>query len=243
MPATQSAYARQIQLADVGIQGQERLSKAHVGVVGAGGLGCPVITYLAAAGVGQLSIWDCDSVSLSNTNRQFLYAPQHVGQSKAQLMRLHMAQYYPHISCHIQDEKVTERVLQQVTRPFDCLILCVDNMATRLEVNAYAMAHDIPLVDAGVDGFYGYVHVRKSRQSACTACLQSSFHAESDTAIAALGAVCGVIGSLQATVCLQVLWGKGEDYEDVLLQFDAKCGELEKIPLMPHPACPWHKNM
>ncbi len=239
----ENTHVRQMQLTEIGSHGQRLLATSHVGVVGAGGLGAPLITYLAAAGVGRLTVWEHDVLSASNLNRQFFYAPHEIGQPKALLLQEKLAQLYPHVHCEAKAEKVTTQSLEQCSASY--FVLCVDNWATRSLVNDHVMKQGVSLIDGGVDGFYGYVYgfSATNTQAPCLACL--NVHAQEKDAsmpIAALGAVCGVIGSLQASLCLQMLLGMPHPYDGAILQYDAKQGDLEKIPMVQNPLCPWHKK-
>ncbi len=243
-PASAPYHARQIPLPEIGLAGQERLAKARVAIIGAGGLGVPVLTYLAAAGVGRLYIWDYDTVHESNLNRQFLFSPHDVGQSKASLVQKRLQTLYPLVHCHAMAEKVSSQALS--AQPIDIIVSCVDNFATRRMLNTYALDHGLWLIDGGVDGFYGYMQAvdgksvqKKLSEDACLACGQR-LCAEAQSPVAAIGAVCGVIASLQATVCLQLLLGITDDYKNILWQYDAKRCELEKILLQKNPLCTEH---
>ncbi len=236
-------YTRQVQLAEIGSSGQALLAKAHVGVVGAGGLGIPLITYLAAAGVGRLTVWEHDVVSASNLNRQFFYAPHEIGKFKALLLQEKLAQLYPQLHCEMKAEKVTTESLELCSAQY--LVLCVDNWTTRALVNAHAMKHGLFLIDGAVDGFYGHVYgfSAKDAQAPCLDCL--NVHAkekDSSLPIAAVGAVCGVIASLQATLCLQMLLGMSHPYLNAMLHYDAKRADWEKVPMVQNPLCSWHKK-
>ncbi len=239
-------YIRQMSLPEVGQCGQERLQNAHVLVVGLGGLGVPAVTYLASAGVGKLSLVDDDSVHESNLNRQFFYTPQDVGKHKALCMAEKMAQHFPHIQCHTYMEKVTTASLPALfskVGKVDVILLCVDCIATRLCVNAYAMQHGIFLVDGGVDGFYGYMLTvqPQERAGACLACMHTHIPKSRQDPIPALGFICGVIGSLQAGVACMCILGNENPYKNTLLQYDGKSGEWEKIPWGRHPSCSLHE--
>ncbi len=244
--ASTPCYARQVQIPDIGQAGQERLAAAHVVVVGAGGLGVPVLTYLAAAGVGRLTVWDFDTVQESNLNRQFFYTPQDVGKPKAELACVRLRHMYPLVHCEARQEKIHEQGLSAYS--IDALVCCVDNFSTRRMLNSYALQQGLWLIDGGVDGFYGSVQAVQGTdcKGACLACVQglgATEHVqEAASPIAALGAVCGLIASLQASLCLQILLGIQGDCHTFLWQYDGKACELEKIPLRQNPACKEHGN-
>ncbi len=239
-------YARQMLIPEIGQHGQEKLQKAHVVIIGAGGLGTPAATYVAAAGIGHITIIDQDTVSLSNVNRQFFYGIQDIGKGKAELLATRLTTLHPHIQCtakHItiatsQNFLDNNTLLEQVIGLPQCILLCVDNVETRLAINAYALHKGIPLIDAGVDGFYGYIFATNPHepQAPCLACI-SHLQAKEKHLMPAIGATCGVLGSLQASACLMLLLGMPNPYANCILQYDGKLGEFEKIPLRKNPAC------
>ncbi len=242
-----AVYARQTLMPQIGMQGQERLQKSHVALVGAGGLGLPALTYLASAGVGKISIYDNDVVHESNLNRQFFYSLADIGTYKATLVAEKMLQHFPQVLCHSSTEKITEHTVATALSGADCILLCVDNFTARHVVNAYAMKQGVFLVDGGVQGFYGTLQTvyAKDTEAPCLACsqmqaLQQEKLALNPAPIAALGATCGVIASLQASVCLMHLLGMDNPYKSTLVHYDGIRGEMEKIPLQRHTSCPWH---
>ncbi len=237
-------FARQTMLPEIGIKGQKSLSKAHISVIGAGGLGTPVSIYLAAAGVGKITIFDFDTIEETNLNRQFLYTKKDIGKSKAQVLSKKISKLYDDVDCRAKKSKILKNSIPVFLKKSDCIILCVDNIETRLLINNYALKHNIPLIDAGVDGFYGYLLCMdsKNKDSACLSCLNlnSVKDMNEEKKIPAIGAVCGVIASLQTSLCLSILLDMPNPYKDCLLQYDGKRGEFEKIPLFKNPECKNH---
>ncbi len=257
--AESSQYARQLTLPEIGQQGQEALAKAHVVVIGAGGLGNVVLTYLASAGVGTITIIDHDTISVTNLNRQFLYSHKDLHQKKAEVLQRKLSEQYNCVTFFSHTNTVDRTSLEECIGVPDCVVLCVDNIETRLLVNEYAIKRALPLVDGGVDGFYGYILCYEPRNinSPCLACatlfnantahqccvsnrLAESRHKEPSTALSALGVTCGVIGSLQASLCLNLLLEMKNPYQECVLHYDGKCGEFDKIPLRQNPLCRYH---
>ncbi len=237
-------FARQIILPEIGSQRQNNLRRSRVSVIGAGGLGTPTSIYLAAAGVGRINILDFDTIEETNLNRQFLYSKKDIGKSKAQVLSKKISKLYDDVDCRANKTKILKKSIPSCLKKSDCIILCVDNIETRLLINNYALKHNIPLIDGGVDGFYGYLLFMdsKNKDSACLSCLNlnSIKDASAEKKIPALGATCGVIASLQTSLCLNVLLDMPNPYKDCLLQYDGKLGEFEKIPLMRNPLCCHH---
>lgn len=252
-------YIRQLMIPQIGRHGQQRLADASVTVIGAGGLGSPVLTYLTAAGIGKIRIIDCDTVSESNLNRQFLHGEDDIGKRKTDSAEESLRRLNPSVRIETIYEKVTAENADRLIGEPDAAVDCVDSIGTRLLVNASCVRRNIPLVEGGVEGFYGYVTV-VLRSGTCLACLgydrvEDGGDAGSDdwaedggdadrdaAAVPALGAAAGVIGSLQAAECLKLLLGVGEVLSGRLLQYDGMCGSFDEIPVMRRPDCPIHSS-
>ena len=231
-------YSRQIILPQIGEAGQAALARSRVAVVGAGGLGSPVLTYLAAAGVGALRIIDCDTVSLSNLNRQFLHTEAGLGRKKTQSAYERLRRQNPSLHLETADERLDEKNAQHLLGGADVVVDCVDNIAARLAVNEACLRMDLPLVEGGISGFHGFVTVVR-RESACLACMGYDRQKER-TGIPAVGAVAGVIGSLQASECLKLLLGVGRSLAGRILQYDALDGSFDEIAVRRRADCPLH---
>ncbi len=238
---TSTRFDRQISLAEIGMHGQERLKKSHVLLLGAGGLGTPAALYLAAAGIGKITLVDFDSIEETNLNRQFLYTPEDIGKKKANILAEKISLLYNDIECVAKDVKITSACIEELVAIPDIIVLCVDNLETRLLVNDYCLKHAIALVDAGVDGFYGYLFYMdsKNKDAPCLSCLQKSSLNEKEK-VPAIGAVCGIIGSMQALCCIQILLGMSNPYKNNILYYDAKLAEFEKITIMKNSTCRLH---
>ncbi len=249
---TNSIYERQIILPQIQELGQEKLKNSHVLIVGAGGLGSPTLINLASLGIGKITIIDYDTVSLSNLNRQFLYSFEDIEskKTKAELAKEKLSKHFPHIEFIAQSIQIDSTTIQKLfdnTTKFDCILLCLDSIETRLLINTFALEKNIPLLDAGVDGFYGYIFCVSSKNSACLACMNNEEKAkEIDkknqiNKIPALAPTCGIIASILASTCLNLLLGMENPYKGILLQYDGIKGEFEKIPLQKNPSCLQHQ--
>ncbi len=231
-------YDRQISMPEIGVAGQALLKKSRVTVVGAGGLGSPVLTYLAAAGVGHITVIEHDTVEESNLNRQFLHTIADIGAPKAESARAKLLALNPETDIILHKEELTGHNALTLLRGADVVAACVDSVAARLVLNDACLALDIPLVDGGIDGFYGYVTVI-GRQSACLRCLGvDSLHG--NRAVAALGATAGVIGALQANECLKLLLRCGSPLYSKMLQYDGLAASFDVLTVLPDPSCGHH---
>lgn len=222
-------YSRHIALADVGLSGQEKLKQAKVLVVGAGGLGSPVLLYLAAAGVGHIGIIDDDSIDLSNLQRQVLFNSQDVGQKKATVARQKILALNPQISAISITERITSANAFVFINPYDIVIDCTDNFATRYLLNDACVLKDKTLIYASVQKFEGQFAVFNHRKSDGT--FSTNYRdmfpepPEPNTVMnceqaGVMGALTGIIGSLQAGEAIKIITGAGEPLADKLLIFD-----------------------
>ena len=145
-------YSRHLLMDDIGEAGQEKLLNAHVLIVGMGGLGCPVSLYLAAAGIGQLSICDGDTVDQSNLQRQVLYTSDDCGKPKVECARQRLNKLNPEVQISVYAEEVTEEILAV---DYSLVVDCTDNLAARQQLNAHCYQRAIPLVSASALGWEG----------------------------------------------------------------------------------------
>jgi molybdopterin-synthase adenylyltransferase len=210
-------YARHIVLRDIGGAGQARLKAARVTVIGAGGIGCPVIQYLAAAGVGQMRIVDDDVISLSNLQRQTLYATGDVGRSKAMVAANRVAAQNPHVSVDVRAERVLPDSVAALIVDSDVIIDGTDNFYTRLLVSDAATAARIPLVSAAIGQFQGQVATFRGWEPTlpCYRCFVGDAHDPDDCDDCAtqgvLGAMVGMVGAFAAMEAIRVVSGFGAD--------------------------------
>jgi adenylyltransferase/sulfurtransferase len=233
-------YARHIILPDVGINGQTRWQRARVLVVGAGGLGSPVLSYLTAAGVGsegRLGVSEADRVELSNVQRQLLYTSNDVGKAKQAVLQDTLRAINPDV--HVQSEaKLTPENAVDMVRRYDLVIDGSDNWGTRATVNYACATLRIPLIYGAAEQWSGQVSV--FNLSDASPCLQCVFGEPQDVRACAdvgvLGSLTGVIGSVMATEALKVLLGK-PSLEGVLWHFDARDMEVMRINLVKQAAC------
>jgi molybdopterin-synthase adenylyltransferase len=217
-------YSRQLVLPEWSAAAQERLRAASVIVVGAGALGSPVATYLAAAGVGRLGIVDSDAVELSNLARQPLHYTPDVGLMKADNAVVKLSALNPEVEVQGYPVELTASNAEAIVAGADVVVDCADSFDTRYTVNEACCAQAVALVEGGVLGFSGLVMAIRPGVSACYRCafpiVPPPGSVPSCREAGVLGATAGVIGSLQALEALKLLTGVGEPLLDTVLHVD-----------------------
>jgi molybdopterin-synthase adenylyltransferase len=237
-------YKRHLVLKEIGGQGQQRLKSARVLVIGAGGLGSPLILYLAAAGVGTLGIIDDDYVSLDNLQRQVVHDTPHVGIVKVESARETVRRLNPHVTVETYDQRLTVANALEIIGRYDIVADGSDNFATRYLVSDACYFAKKPLVFGAVGPFDGYVTVLKPHEVGPNGIPHPSYRClfpeippaglvANCAEVGVLGAVVGVIGTLQAVEVLKEITGTGESLAGHLLIYDAKDTRFEKV------AIPW----
>lgn len=233
-------YKRHLVLHDIGGQGQAKLKAARVLVVGAGGLGSPVLLYLAAAGVGTLGIVDDDSVSLDNLQRQIVHATDAVGSSKVESARETLARLNPHVAVETFGVRLDAANAAEIVSRFDIVADGSDNFATRYLVSDACYFARRTLVHAAVGPFDGYLTTLKPFARTADGTPYPSYRCIFPEApppgtvpncseVGVLGSVVGVIGTLQATEVIKELTGIGDGLAGRLLLYDAKEPRFETI--------------
>lgn len=236
-------YARHLVLPDFGGRGQAALARARVAVVGAGGLGSPCLLYLAAAGVGRLTIIDDDAVALSNLQRQVLFTTADQGALKAPRAAAHLHALNPHVETMAVPLRLEADNADALLTGHDLIIDGCDSFATRLIVADAALALRIPLLSGAVGPYDGQIALFKGHDPAlpCYRCFVGSPQDQPDRSCAAsgvLGALTGVIGSLMALAAIRELSGYAPSSAGSLLLFDGRAGRFRQIALPKDPACP-----
>lgn len=236
-------YARHIVLREVGGAGQARIKAARVLVIGAGGIGSPAIQYLAAAGIGHLSIVDDDSVDLSNLQRQTLFDTADIGRAKVSAALARVAALNPHVEVHGHAQRIAPDNAGALIAGHDAVLDGCDNFATRLAVADAALALRIPLVSAAVAGFEGQLAVYRGWEAdkPCYRCFVGHDPERPEATCAeqgVLGALAGVIGSLAALEAIRAVAPFGEDAAGKLLLVDALGMRFRTLGLPKDPGCP-----
>ncbi len=241
-------YARHILLREVGGEGQARLLDSSVLVVGAGGLGSPLLLYLAAAGVGTIGVVDGDDVDLTNLQRQVVHATADVGRPKVESARDTIAAINPDVRVHAHHENVDAENALALISKYDIVADGSDNFPTRFLVNDACFLREKTLVSGAILRFDAQLatfkaHMRRANgdHGPCYRCLigeppQGPIPSCAETGV--LGALCGMVGSLQATEVLKELLGIGDSLSGFLLVMDALSATIRKIKVKRDPSCP-----
>lgn len=207
-------YGRQLIIKEIGPVGQEKLKNARVLIVGAGGLGSPAAFYLAGAGVGTIGIIDADVISESNLNRQILHASKDIGRSKVDSAKEAILRLNPSIQVNVYEELFTEENASELVRPYDFILDCVDNFETKFLINDVCVREKKPFSHAGVIRFQGQALTYVPGQGPCYRCIFEDVPEKGSVLEAAeagvLGAVVGVLGSIQALEAIKYITGIGE---------------------------------
>lgn len=236
-------YARHIVLRDIGGPGQVKLLQSHVLLIGAGGIGCPAIQYLAAAGVGKISVVDDDTVSLSNLQRQVLYGEAQIGNLKVEAAAKAVARLNPDVQFRPICERISEATRPDLLDGVNVVIDGSDNFATRLIVNDLCIAARIPLVSAAIGQFHGQIGTFRGWEddAPCYRCFVGDAHDPDDCDDCAtqgvLGAMCGLMGSFAAMEAIRCLTGFGEDPKGKLHIFDGLKPAMRTVNLPKDPEC------
>jgi molybdopterin-synthase adenylyltransferase len=237
-------YARHIVLREVGGMGQQKLLKSKVLVVGAGGLGSPLILYLAAAGVGTIGVVDDDEVDLSNLQRQIAHGVNDIGTEKVESARAAVARINPDVNIIPHAERLTVDNVEDLFTDYDLIADGSDNFETRFLINDASYLLKKPLVSAAMLQFEGQLSTYKAFEQGDHPCYRCIFPAPPAPDVAqtcgeagVLGALAGTMGSLQATEILKELLGVGQSMSGSLLIYDALYTEFRKVKVRPDPAC------
>ena len=235
-------YSRQIMLPHFGVEGQQQLHDAHVIIMGVGGLGSPAAMYLAAAGVGRLTLVDFDTVDNSNLQRQIVHNTDSIGDSKTNSAKNTLLKINPETSIHCINKQLTLDELEALFNTASCVIDATDNFATRFLINRACVSQQVALVSAAAIQYEGQISVFDNRQqnSACYACLYAEGGEEntncSDNGI--LAPVVGILGSMQALEAIKLICHIGETLQNRLLIFDALALQWRTMKLNKDPNCP-----
>lgn len=227
-------YARHIVLREIGGPGQQKLKAARVLVMGAGGLGSPVLLYLAAAGVGMIGVVDDDEVSLSNLQRQVLHDEASLGRPKVASAKARLNAINPHVSVQPFETRLDEANARAIFTDFDLILDGTDNAATRHLVNATAVALNKPLIAGAISQWEGQVSLyHPGAGGPCYACvfpeIPAAGLAPSCAEIGVMGALPGVVGSMMAVEAIKWITGAGAPLMGEVLVYDALYGESRKI--------------
>ncbi|MEI6201303.1 MAG: HesA/MoeB/ThiF family protein [Enhydrobacter sp.] len=237
-------YARHIVLAEIGGIGQARLIAAKVLVIGAGGLGAPLLQYLAAAGIGTLGVIDDDTVDLSNLQRQVIHRTGDIGMAKAESARKALGEINPEVNVVVHRERLTATNAARIIASYDLVADGSDNFATRYLANDTCFALKKTLVSAAILRFDGQISTYKAFEGAGHPCLRCIFpEAPSEDAVPScaqagvLGALAGTLGSMQAIEVVKEILGVGKSLSGRLLMYDALAASFDEMAIAKRPGC------
>ena len=235
-------YSRQIMLPQIDIEGQQKLLAANILIVGAGGLGSPAAIYLAAAGVGNITIYDDDEVDLSNLQRQIAHHTADIGIDKVISTQQTLNKLNPDVNVRAVKQRLAGELLDLEVIKADVVLDCSDNFITRFAINSACVRHQKPLVSGAAIRFEGQVSVFTpgKNNSPCYNCLYHSEGEEAQTCATngVIAPITGIVGSIQALEAMKLIVGAGETLIGRLLLIDGLTMEFNVMKFKKNPLCP-----
>lgn len=233
---TSFRYAQQLLLPEWSATTQEQLFHKKIIIIGLGGLGNPVLSYLVSAGIGHITLIDGDKVSLSNLPRQFLFQASDVGQLKVNCCRTWINNHNRDILVETIPKFADLSMLQKLVGSYDLILDCTDNIHSRRNINKACVENNIPYVSAAAAGWFGQVFYHDN-QRACFDCLFDGLNADSCDSLGVLGPILGAIGSMQALLALQILTNI-EKPTQKLYRFDGRQHQWNTLTMHKQQTCP-----
>ena len=236
-------YARHIMLREIGGPGQKKLKAAKVLVVGAGGLGAPVLQYLAAAGVGTIGVIDDDEVDNSNLQRQVIHKDAAIGMPKVFSAQREMEAQNPAVTVRPYNRRLTEEIASELIADYDLVLDGSDNFDTRYLVNRSCVAQEKPLIAAAITQWEGQISLYDpARGAPCYQCIfpqaPAPGLAPSCAEAGVAGPLPGVLGAMMALEAIKEITGAGQGLRGRMMIYDGLWGETRSLALKPDPACP-----
>jgi adenylyltransferase/sulfurtransferase len=235
-------YSRQIMLPQVDVAGQQKLLNAKILIVGAGGLGSPAAMYLAAAGVGQITIYDDDQVDLTNLQRQIAHNTPDIGLDKVISTLNTLKKINPEVNVLAHKARLQDELLEKEVSATDVVLDCSDNFKTRFAINHACVSHQTPLVSGAAIRFEGQISVFTpgTDNSPCYNCLYQSDGEELQNCArnGVIAPITGIIGSIQALEAMKIIMNIGENLTGRLLILDGLSMEWQTLRLKKNPLCP-----
>ncbi|MDR0465035.1 MAG: HesA/MoeB/ThiF family protein [Treponema sp.] len=229
-------YSRQITIPQIGNEGQKKLARSSVIVAGAGGLGSPALTYLAAAGVGRLGFIDSDTVALSNLNRQFLHNTNDIGKLKTASAKEKLRALNDKIEINSINEHITGDNAAALFSGYDIALGAVDSFETRFVINRACVSLNIPYIDGGINGFSGCVLFSNPPHTPCLSCIFPETAAKKEMP-GVFGTTAGITGAIEANIALLYLLGLPNPVENKLLMYDGLRMDFDLIEIKRNEEC------
>jgi len=233
-------YSKQIILKKIGIQGQKKIASAKVLVIGAGGLGCPLILYLAYSGVGTLGIVDNDKIDISNLNRQILFTSNDIGKYKVDQSKKIVKKINKKINVKIFKEKLNKKNIKKIFQKFDIICDCSDNFNTRYIINDHCLKFKKILISAAISKFDGQIfNFNFKKKGPCFRCFmpeepENENNCETDGIMSTLA---GIAGTLQANEVIKTIISKKQLCTKEILIFNSLYSNFRKVKLTRNPNC------
>ncbi len=235
-------YSRQIILKNVGVAGQKNIFNSKVLVIGAGGLGCPVVDYLSRSGVGTIGVADYDKVTLSNIHRQSLYNSKDIGKYKVEVLKKKIKQINPYIKIKTYKKKINKNNLNSIIKNFDIIVDGSDNFKTKFLINKYSIKYKKILILGAISKFDGHVFTFDFKQKK-TACLKCFYQSEPSDEIlnceteGIMGPVAGIIANIQANEVLKKILNIGTDLQNSILIVNLLSLKFKKVSFKKKSKC------
>ena len=235
-------YSRQIILKKIGVVGQKKLLKSSVLIVGAGGLGSPVAIYLAASGIGKIGIVDKDKIEISNLSRQILFSMNDIRKNKSSIAINKLKKINPDIKLKSFNNKLTKKNINQIANNFDVIVDGSDNFRTRFLINDYCLKNKKILISGAISKFDGQVYTFNfKKKTPCLRCFMPSMPSNPDIDNCefegVIGALAGIIGSIQANEVLKEILEIGDSLRGYILVIDALNLTFRKVKLNKRSNC------
>lgn len=234
----QKRYRRQLILKEVGETGQKKLMNSKVLIVGAGGLGSPILYYLVAAGVGRVGIADHDVIDLSNLQRQILHSTHSIGVEKTVSAKEKLNALNPDVNIDTYNFHINANNVGHIVDKYELVINAVDNVETRYVLNKICMIKGIPLIEGAINNFDGHVMTIIPGKSACYQCVFPEPPEGKKGEIGVIGTIPGIIGSIQATEAIKYLLNVGRSMHNSIIYYDALNVRFREIQVQKDPYCP-----
>ena len=233
-------FEKQIILKKIGLAGQKKIKNAKVLIIGMGGLGCPLLTYLASSGVSNIGIVDHDKVELSNLNRQVLYNSSDIGKFKVNLAKSKVNKIYKKIKIKSFKIKISYKNIESIIKNFDIICDGTDNFSTRLLINDYCKKNKKILISAAISKFDGHLFKYNfKKKGPCLRCFMPEQPLEDNNCESEgiFSPVAGIIGALQANEVLKTVLDLKEDLSNNILIFNSLSMSLRKVKIGKNPEC------